>query len=208
MFCHPATRIKLLKADLWWAVMRLAKTDSTTVRDTCARAVYDLSGDEENVLLLRKHHIFSFLKNVLSSGCSESFLESTVRAVTNIVHLVGRSNFLPFEIVSILRIAIQVRVLPSISFCFLVFCLGSLRLFGSDGCEDGMPLLSLIHCYHCCHCCHCSHCSNSSHSSPLLISSSKGPVQVSPFPPDYPSIHRPHIDVFGAQRPVYGRAGR
>ena len=88
MLCHENTRLKLLKADLWWAIMRLAKGECTYIRDACARAVYDLSGDIKNIPLLRKHHILSFLKTVLCNGCTESFLESTIRAVTNIAHLV------------------------------------------------------------------------------------------------------------------------
>mmetsp|Transcript_25497 Transcript_25497/g.57615 ORF Transcript_25497/g.57615 Transcript_25497/m.57615 type:complete len:934 (-) Transcript_25497:1703-4504(-) len=79
MLCHRSTRLKLLRGDLWWAVMRLCRTDSHQVRSTCARALFDLSTDIQNVAPLRSHHVLSFVKDIISSG-NEVFF-GTVSAV-------------------------------------------------------------------------------------------------------------------------------
>lgn len=43
MLCHKKTRLALLKGDLWWALMRLGRTDSIDIRLICVRVIADLA---------------------------------------------------------------------------------------------------------------------------------------------------------------------
>jgi hypothetical protein len=94
MLCHKKTRLELLKGDLWWALMRLGKTDSHAVRSMCIRALLDLSypldssfwtqvkqsaEDMQTVQLhkscihaLRTHHCLSFVKDLSLASNSEN----------------------------------------------------------------------------------------------------------------------------------------
>jgi hypothetical protein len=96
MLCHKKTRLELLKGDLWWALMRLGRTDSQAVRSMCIRALLDLSypldaayytqaklGEEESKLLqlhksciqaIRAHHCLSFVKDLSLASSSENLL--------------------------------------------------------------------------------------------------------------------------------------
>jgi hypothetical protein len=66
MLCHATTRKKLLQGDLWWAMMRLSKTDVGEVRMVCARTVYNLATDPENIDALRKNYVINFVKELCS----------------------------------------------------------------------------------------------------------------------------------------------
>jgi hypothetical protein len=109
MLCHDGTRLRLLKGDLWWAVMRLCRTDSDQVRNTCARALFDLSTEACNVAPLRVHHILSFVRDISSTG-SEEFLHMCMRSVHNLVRQYGVAGDQPIannEVIATIRIGTQ-----------------------------------------------------------------------------------------------------
>jgi len=106
MLCHPSTRLKLLQGDLWWAVMRLCRTDSHQVRSTCARALFDLSTDAVNIAPLRVHHVLAFVKDIITSG-NEAFLLMCLNAVHNLLGQYGKVDETPVtshEVISAIRI--------------------------------------------------------------------------------------------------------
>jgi hypothetical protein len=107
MLCHEKTRLDLLKGDLWWALMRLGRTDSQTVRSICIRALSDLSypldasfflptktlnEDELQklklhrscILALRKHHVLSFMKD-LSLASNPDVIPQCLEVVHNLL---------------------------------------------------------------------------------------------------------------------------
>jgi hypothetical protein len=71
MLCHEVTRTKLLQGDLWWAMMRLAKTDIDSIRLVCAHAVFNLASDFNNIRALRQNYILSFVKEIAFEGSSQ-----------------------------------------------------------------------------------------------------------------------------------------
>jgi hypothetical protein len=73
-----------MTGDTWWALMRLAKTDSTVIRDSFSNALYNLSYEYENMKPLRNHHILSYLKDVIQFGCKIEFLDTIILSVQNI----------------------------------------------------------------------------------------------------------------------------
>ena len=110
MLCHEPTRLKLLRGDLWWAVMRLCRTDSHQVRNTCARALFDLSTDAVNVGPLRTHHVLSFVRDIISTG-TEEFLEMCLRSVHNLMGRYGKDGEMAIaahEVVAAVRIGTEI----------------------------------------------------------------------------------------------------
>jgi hypothetical protein len=95
MLCHTNTRKKLLTGDFWWGMMRLCRTDSNEVRQTCARTLFDLSSDVENLPALRFNHVLSFIQENTSAGAVE-FLEDCMYSVMNMIGQVDTST--PFEV--------------------------------------------------------------------------------------------------------------
>jgi len=109
MLCHTKSRLELLKGDLWWALMRLGRTDSQTVRSMCIRALSDLSypldssffisaggsklsaEDAKTLQLhksciqaLRTHHVLSFMKDLSLASNPDSLL-SCLQVVHNLL---------------------------------------------------------------------------------------------------------------------------
>lgn len=54
MLTHEKTRLHLLQGDLWWAFMRLGRTDSEAVRSICVRALSDLATPFNPTLFLEQ----------------------------------------------------------------------------------------------------------------------------------------------------------
>jgi hypothetical protein len=97
MLCSSKCRLELLKGDLWWALTRLGRTDSVTVRNMCIRALNDLSAPLDSsffsssklssdqvknatlhkscVLALRSHHVLSFMKDLTLASPASSLLQ-------------------------------------------------------------------------------------------------------------------------------------
>ena len=66
IFCHESTRLQLLRGDLWWSIMRLARTEVESIRKTCADGLYQLASEATLYgEVLRNLHIFSFIKDVI-----------------------------------------------------------------------------------------------------------------------------------------------
>lgn len=105
MLCHKNTRTRLLKGDLWWAVMRLGRNDSERIRLVFARALFDLSCDSDNIKALRDHHILSFLRDV-TAVCTTEFLEECLKCVQNLTSQFDGA-FQQHEVVCTVRIAID-----------------------------------------------------------------------------------------------------
>jgi hypothetical protein len=99
MLCHDPSRLDLLKGDLWWALMRLGRTDSQPVRAICVRALSDLSApvdtdgatDNErvanqlrNMQALRDHHVLSFIRD-LSTASTPDLLQTCLQVVHNLM---------------------------------------------------------------------------------------------------------------------------
>ena len=112
MLTHESTRLKLLQGDLWWALMRLGRTDSEAVRSICVKALADLAtpfnpesvvldtsiddGDRGEAIIqksrlqlgriqaLRGHHVLSFMKDLSTASNSENLLHC-LQVVHNIL---------------------------------------------------------------------------------------------------------------------------
>lgn len=109
MLCHEPTRLKLVQGDLWWAVMRLCRTDSHQVRSTCARALFDLSTEKVNAAPLRVHHILSFVRDIITSG-NEDFFLMCLRSVHNLIRQYGSDGGMSIqshEVVAAIRIGTE-----------------------------------------------------------------------------------------------------
>jgi len=66
IFSHTDIRLQLLKGELWWSLMRLARTDIKTVQHLGAVATFKLcSGGHLYCKLLRDSHIFNFIRDVI-----------------------------------------------------------------------------------------------------------------------------------------------
>ena len=84
MLCHDITRTRLLKGDLWWAMMRLAKTDIESIRLVCAHAVYNLASDSNNIRALRTNYILAFVKEIAFDGSSK-YLDIFLHVINNVM---------------------------------------------------------------------------------------------------------------------------
>jgi hypothetical protein len=98
MLCCPETRMKLLKGDLWWAVMRLARSNNKSILWTCQRILYDLSttlpapsstagiyiAEDDVIVPLRDNHVLTFIKDIASSKSSMSAGRATSRKASQV----------------------------------------------------------------------------------------------------------------------------
>ena len=84
MLCHENTRNKLLQGDLWWAMMRLSKTGMGNVRMVCARTVFNLATDPENIEALRKNYVINFIKELCSED-GNKYLPILLDVLNNII---------------------------------------------------------------------------------------------------------------------------
>jgi hypothetical protein len=119
MLTHESTRLKLLQGDLWWALMRLGRTDSEAVRLICVRALADLAtpfnpetialdskideGERGEIIIqksrlqlgrihaLRGHHVLSFMKDLSTASNPDNLLQC-LQVVHNIL---GQFSELP-----------------------------------------------------------------------------------------------------------------
>jgi hypothetical protein len=73
MLCCSEFRMRLLKGDLWWAVMRLSRSGNKAISWTCQRILYDLSttvstsAEDEVIVPLRDNHVLTFLRDISSA---------------------------------------------------------------------------------------------------------------------------------------------
>jgi hypothetical protein len=87
LLCHVDYRQKLLKGDLWWAMMRLSRSSSLgNVRMICARTLFNLACDPKNMKPLRENSVLSLVKDISSTGTAE-FLEICLKAIEIFVKL-------------------------------------------------------------------------------------------------------------------------
>ena len=67
IFCHNDVRLQLLKGDLWWSMMRLARTDIKPVQHIGASALFQLCiAGHLYGEILRDLHIFNFIRDIIS----------------------------------------------------------------------------------------------------------------------------------------------
>lgn len=111
MLCHANTRLDLVRGDLWWALMRLGRSDSRIVQCICIRALCDLSYPPSDTLTagaganavkskvssatihaqflrvqaLRKHNILSFMKD-LTAGAHQDELLACMHILHNLLN--------------------------------------------------------------------------------------------------------------------------
>lgn len=82
MLIHPNTRGELLEGELWWAITRLSKTDDEEILETTARALLDLTSEEQTCVALRDHHVITFVQEIIRDH-SEAFMKACMRSVKN-----------------------------------------------------------------------------------------------------------------------------
>jgi hypothetical protein len=78
-------RHELVRGDLWWAVMRLTKTDVERIRKVCCSALLNLSLEAECIPALRHHHVIGFLKEFTTAG-NGPFLEPCLVILYNVLY--------------------------------------------------------------------------------------------------------------------------
>lgn len=106
MLCHPDYRQKLLRGDLWWAMMRLSRSNHLRVRLICAKTLFNLACDPKNMQPLRDNNVLALVKEISSTG-SPDFLEICLQAVQNIVSQF-ENNLTETEVLSVLRLCTDV----------------------------------------------------------------------------------------------------
>ena len=84
LFGHDSTRLKLAKSDLWWAMIRLTRTDVREVRSVAVHTLFNLSTYEECMHSLRNNFVFVFVKEILSYDQPEYF-DLSIRSLMNVV---------------------------------------------------------------------------------------------------------------------------
>ncbi|RYH28895.1 hypothetical protein EON65_10510, partial [archaeon] len=133
MLCHEKTRHALLKGDLWWALMRLGRSNSHVVQRICIRALADLSylttstlsiqtindvqkKPSQLIAALRKHHILSFMKDLTiltEPGELGICVQILHNLMTQFVSNEGQYDFTEAEVVSAIRISADAVVRSS-----------------------------------------------------------------------------------------------
>lgn len=121
MLCNNHTRLRLLRGDLWWAIMRLSRADSESIRKVCGKTLFDLSCDGANISALRDHHVLSFIRGVVCNTNGKGsvsgnagqrgmeFLESCLKSVQNITQYFFSSGSIQHhEVSAIIAICFEV----------------------------------------------------------------------------------------------------
>ncbi len=103
MLTHYDPREKLLKGDLWWAITRICRNDSSDIHFSAAKALLDLSIDAENSDSLREHHIFSFIQE-LSVGSDINFVDICMKSTQNLCDQF-EGSFQAYEFICLIKIA-------------------------------------------------------------------------------------------------------
>jgi hypothetical protein len=85
--------VYICTGDTWWALMRLAKTDSKVIRNSFSKALHNLSYEYENMEPLRNHHILSYLKDIIQFGCKIEFLNIIILSVRNMCLQVRKNAY-------------------------------------------------------------------------------------------------------------------
>mmetsp|Transcript_19566 Transcript_19566/g.32926 ORF Transcript_19566/g.32926 Transcript_19566/m.32926 type:complete len:1643 (+) Transcript_19566:93-5021(+) len=107
MLCHASTRKKLLQGDLWWAMMRLSKTDVGEVRMVCAHTVFNLAMDPDNIDALRKNYVINFIKELCSEEGNQ-YLKIFLAVLDKIIEHSGENTPLnSLETTSIIQVLIS-----------------------------------------------------------------------------------------------------
>ena len=107
MLCHATTRTKLLKGDLWWAMMRLSKTGVGDVRMVCARTVYNLASDPNNIDALRKNYVINFIKELCSLG-GNTFITIFLKVLDNVInHAAKNTRLNSLETTAVIQVLVS-----------------------------------------------------------------------------------------------------
>lgn len=107
MLCHASTRKKLLQGDLWWAMMRLSKTDVGEVRMVCAHTVFNLAMDPDNIDALRKNYVINFVKELCSEEGNQ-YLKIFLTVLDNIIeHAAQNTPLNSLETSSVIQVLIS-----------------------------------------------------------------------------------------------------
>jgi hypothetical protein len=85
LLCHEDMRNVFVGGDLWWSMMKVARSEVERIRVVAAKALFNLSCRDEYIQLLRKQNVIGFCKDfsTFASG-NEPFVKSILVSVHNI----------------------------------------------------------------------------------------------------------------------------
>ena len=137
MLCHATSRKKLLQGDLWWAMMRLSKTDVGEVRMVCARTVYNLATAPANIDALRKNYVINFVKELCSEE-GNAYLSIFLSVLDNVIdHASQNTPLNSLETSSVIQVLISSLLkVTEIDDCrWIGFLLSKIALLAIEGSE-------------------------------------------------------------------------